>query len=359
MSIIIPSKNIYEILEHKTILDNSIGRISAEETNISKTSQSLDITNIAIFTEQQASVLFGIDPYLKLTKNPIIQTGSKIKDNAVINSTGKSSFDYFDLTIEISAQNYLDLSNIHARIKYNYRYGQYHSTTTGYGFDADSIGEFQSGTFDFSIGKISNPAYILGSRGVVPSVPLWVYMTPSSGSVNGVSKVTIELRIPYYFSVNTDGESKPDTFAMENVEIEIYGNVYSIEKTITNYGSGKTYNLPGNELTQAEATIGDLSRFQYMAQRITTDYAQGKETMVLRCSISDYYNQSGTKNISITGGKMLFAHYDEVLPMSFGADGKDIPMSYKKDGTPKTFRVLGTRKIYDGAVWQDLYLQEI
>ena len=56
---------------------------------------------------------------------------------------------------------------------------------------------------------------------------------------------------------------------------------------------------------------------------------------------------------------MCFRMYDEVLPMVYGADGKDYPMSKKKDGTPKTFKVLGTKIYFDGAVWQELFLQEI
>ena len=56
---------------------------------------------------------------------------------------------------------------------------------------------------------------------------------------------------------------------------------------------------------------------------------------------------------------MCFNEYDQVIPMVFGADGKDKPMSLYLDGTPKVFAVLGTKMYYDGAVWQELSLQEI
>lgn len=49
---------------------------------------------------------------------------------------------------------------------------------------------------------------------------------------------------------------------------------------------------------------------------------------------------------------------DVVIPMVYGANGVDKPMSKYKDGTPKKFKVLGTRIFYDGAVWQELTLQE-
>lgn len=91
-------------------------------------------------------------------------------------------------------------------------------------------------------------------------------------------------------------------------------------------------------------------------------YKRGKETATIRCSISDYYNyESGDKVISVDNstGKMCFEIGDKIIPMVYGADGNDYPMSRYQDGTPKVFQVLGTRNFYDGAVWQELYLQEL
>lgn len=90
-------------------------------------------------------------------------------------------------------------------------------------------------------------------------------------------------------------------------------------------------------------------------------YAKGKETATIRCSISDYYDyNSGNKVIAVDNstGQMSFVENDQVIPMVYGADGQDHPMSLNKDGTPKVFSVLGTKKYYNGAVWQELYLQE-
>ena len=56
--------------------------------------------------------------------------------------------------------------------------------------------------------------------------------------------------------------------------------------------------------------------------------------------------------------EMTFSMYDVVIPRVYGANGVDKPMSKYKDGTPKKFKVLGTRIFYDGAVWQELTLQE-
>ena len=56
---------------------------------------------------------------------------------------------------------------------------------------------------------------------------------------------------------------------------------------------------------------------------------------------------------------MSFKMYDQVIPMVYGADGKDRPMSKNQDGSPKVFQVLGSKIYYDGAVWQELSLQEV
>ena len=56
--------------------------------------------------------------------------------------------------------------------------------------------------------------------------------------------------------------------------------------------------------------------------------------------------------------KMTFHLHDEVIPYIMGADGKDKPMSVYADGSPKVFQVLSSKIFYDGAVWQELEIQE-
>ena len=100
---------------------------------------------------------------------------------------------------------------------------------------------------------------------------------------------------------------------------------------------------------------------QYDYSKTQRNYKSGKETATIRCSISDYYDyNSGDKLIAIDNStkKMSFDEGDQVIPMVYGADGQDHPMSLNKDGSPKIFSVLGTKKYYNGAVWQELYLQE-
>lgn len=85
----------------------------------------------------------------------------------------------------------------------------------------------------------------------------------------------------------------------------------------------------------------------FLSKCIKTKYENGKENATILCSIFD-----------IEEGKMAFSIGDQVIPMVFGADGRDRPMSRYNDGSPKVFNVVGRKMIYDGAVWQELTLQE-
>lgn len=101
----------------------------------------------------------------------------------------------------------------------------------------------------------------------------------------------------------------------------------------------------------------DLSKI--LAENVLSQYANGKETATLRCDINNYYDYtSNDKKIDITTSNMTFKEHDEVVPMVFGANNIDYPMSKNKNGTAKVFEVISVNMIYDGAVWQELTLLE-
>ena len=125
-------------------------------------------------------------------------------------------------------------------------------------------------------------------------------------------------------------------------------------KNIGNTVDIKYYNI---------TSVTTINANEFMSNNILSQYKKGKETAVLRCDISEYYNDDidGTLAISTkdTSKKMTFGINDEVIPMRFNYDGKDVPMSTKTNGNPKSFRVVGSNIIYDGAIWQEISLQEI
>lgn len=155
----------------------------------------------------------------------------------------------------------------------------------------------------------------------------------------------------------------------EELSITVYGNTVGIDLTDkTVYINGQTqkkvHSVEGNELMQTSNYLLDsgTKAIETMYGATQKEYALGKETATIRCSIGDYYEyDSGEKIISIDNStdKMSFKMYDQVIPMVYGADGKDRPMSLYQDGAPKVFQVLGSKIYYDGAVWQELSLQEV
>ena len=153
----------------------------------------------------------------------------------------------------------------------------------------------------------------------------------------------------------------------EEAQVTVYGNTIGI--SLTNgavvYGNGNSpYSIDQNELIQSTAKTYGISTTEYISRSILQGYKYGKETAVLKCSISDYFDENDELAISADGkvgstpDRMTFQNGDEVIPMVCGADGKDRPLS-QKNGEPKVFKVLGVKCFYDGAVWQEISLQEV
>ena len=153
----------------------------------------------------------------------------------------------------------------------------------------------------------------------------------------------------------------------KQVDITFYGNTFGIDlvdKTVKIGSGNHPFSIGGsNELLQTSNYINtvDCKAIDTDYDKTLTEYSNGKETATLLCSISDYYDESGNKVIAIDNStnKMCFRMYDIVEPYVFGANGQDKPLSKNKDGSPKQFQVLGVKPIYDGAVWQELTLQEV
>lgn len=237
-------------------------------------------------------------------------------------------------------------------------------------------------------------------------------------------------------------EGTTTKYTAKQLEITIYGNTVGIDLTdgTVTYGSGnKPYTMNGNELLQDSAKVGEIALSKHLGEKVLGQYARGKETATLLCSIGDYYDnvndiiavsEKGSKvdgyavtaradssfvnaimvetttpyprdvraevkyttisgsigivNIVLEKNKtsklysmlfveeiasveiisvealvpMSFQWHDEVIPYILGADGKDHPMSTNQNGSAKVFEVIGSNIFYDGAVWQELALQE-
>ena len=138
--------------------------------------------------------------------------------------------------------------------------------------------------------------------------------------------------------------------------ISLVGNYIVPEEITSTIGEGDSViSIPSNELIQDKNT--NLNKY---AREILTEYANGKETAKILCSIGEYYDENSDLLISTkTADKMTFEHYDKVVPMIRNGYGQDEAMSYNADGTAKVFEVVGVRVYSDGAVWQELTLREV
>lgn len=161
--------------------------------------------------------------------------------------------------------------------------------------------------------------------------------------------------------------NKGDTTVSGSVYVGTFGNPYLVYQwRYMSYLSGaEEYRFSAIETLPTSTCFVDTEKSEAYSQALANDilkaYKNGKETATILCSIADYYDEDNRLVISKSGttSKMSFHLYDEVIPYVYrGEYADDRPLSVYADGTPKRFTVIGTRIYYDGAVWQELTLQE-
>lgn len=173
--------------------------------------------------------------------------------------------------------------------------------------------------------------------------------------------------------VNTDGTIVLNGTANASQYIRLISNI-PIEKG-TYYLSGvDEYGGLGKYFLQTKKYLNNVSKgtFRDFGKGVVVEIDQDNMTynVELYCGKGQTFDNTVFKPMLTKGstpkaflpkGKnspMTFTEGDEVIPMKYGADGEDYYMSTKADGSPKVFKVLGTEKKYDGAVFQILTLQE-
>lgn len=159
------------------------------------------------------------------------------------------------------------------------------------------------------------------------------------------------------YSVRADGDNwiAAGATPITEMRLSITTNGLS-EKEQNDEGSDNVYYYSNDStFNQASNQFNDILRNEIIA-----DYHNGKETAIIRVSLNDYYDTDGNLALSISDGNlpMLFKNGDIVIPYVATPNG-DRPMSSNPDGTAKSFRVTGVTLISDGAIWQELQLQEV
>lgn len=492
MAIIIPSKNIYNINNPK-IRDNSLNAVTVKQTVVSPHNEFDTNVYNESFDAKKAATHYTQNPIPKDIKSNLVGSTELWQSYNVAVSSIIGSLKYVQKTIKIPilSDNYYINSlklgkdeNGSPNIKVSHR-GTIKKgsaigdvTLTGLSINNVSVG-VSNPTINTteenvlinyaSMSPITNPVQLSGSNIANVSISLALgnlseittanyvvengieYYMLSLSILSNLSIYKISLIDSYtlYFSTNTGSNTQTFTdlpvvyeeYIPDTIEVTFYGNTIgiSLDDGSVTYGSGNNpYSLEGNELIQNSAKVNNKSLTQHLADNILSQYNKGKETATLLCSISDYYDESGTLLIGIpkkqeysiyaeydnglgkstitiysygkyypfdlsvkieyqrnngnygtteiilasgttensqtlllaqlqsvrvvsvvANVRMNFKLHDKVIPMINNSDGYDKPLSYYEDGTPKVFDVVGSNIIYDGAVWQELTLQEV
>lgn len=157
----------------------------------------------------------------------------------------------------------------------------------------------------------------------------------------------------FYYALNSDTNDGGNRIWVGDININIKAKKVNIEDKHSS-SDNTVFSNEYSELDQSNS--GFIKSYE---NEINSSYKNGKETAEIKCSVKDYYDDSGNLIISNStqDKKAFFEIGDIVIPYVASPNG-DVPMSTNLDGTAKKFLVTGVGVIGDGALWQNLTIQE-
>ena len=390
MAIIIPSKNIYE-KNHNKIRDNVIDNIEIDGTEVVPDNHYEEVVYSTSFpnTDNRKSVIYDkiVNVYPDATQTYIDWSGSFYT----------ATFYYYDIEITIPKEkgnSYIE-KIFNGEKQDDKEYPTVGVSYIGYKITKEASGTITnkhgSGSSTASITSIGSPTQTDLGQLSFPISGTTINNLPAPSNIKNETSFDITahenhftvkchilsrivhiytsgaVRSGIYDSPNIPITGKIEEYETQSVQLTFYGNTIGIDlvdKTVKIGSGNHPFSIGGsNELLQTSNYLNtvDCKAIDKDYKKTLTEYSNGKETATLLCSISDYYDDSGNKVIAVDNStnRMCFRMYDIVEPYVFGANGQDKPLSKNKDGSPKQFQVLGVKPIYDGAVWQELTLQEV
>lgn len=374
MPIVIPSKNIFQ-KENQKVINNRIDKISVEENIVGFETKEFHNFSVKMLTEENAKLLWI--GYLQYSN----YFGAMEVDN--VSYSGMTSINNVYsavININLKSDKYIYTPSINVNLSMSYKRGEGYEKTSSTRpaiYSNDLMSDTQ--TVSVSDLKIDDQKPVVSSSNGVPISYCKLSSNPSVASVKRTKRITLTLLVPLYYNpIYNERTNRQDSIVFTDLQVSVKGDEFSFEKTTQQYGSGtKNEEIYSNEYFQLynkDETIdnyprgtyfnsskGEVSVSEYLSEKIISEYKEGKETATIRCSVSDYYTENGSISISTKkrNYRMSFNIGDEVIPMIYGDNRRDYPMSLYKDGSQKVFRVVGLKFIYDGAVWQELTLQEV
>jgi hypothetical protein len=340
MAIVIPSKNIYE-LDNNKIRSNIIKSVGST------------INNTSVYFDENA---FTYSPEISISENPY---NISVMDR-------RCEQWYMDIYYVFKPN--ISIKNISLSIQYKTIVNRLVSFKTIQQSVLESQNPIKesldlSGASFFDFETNSVPELYLIDVDTYPkdfSVPIKIEQISGNAYILS-GKIRVKTTTAYNGSGGTSFEGNYEESILDSVVIKIKGDAVSVDEVSKIYPESSDKSdivLNTNELFQETTKTHGEPTWSYISRNVIDKYKNGKETATLRCSISDYYDENGEKVIDIKGERKSFHIQDKVIPMVYGADGKDQPMSKIGVSEPKVFEVVGSKIFYDGAVWQTITIQE-
>lgn len=398
MSIIIPSASIYD-KENQKVIKNDYSRISIKNDNIKESTgnYSINITNYSVEKDDDGNVTGITDVFYdalgedSFYNNRVDETYRRLRYVGAYIAKGEHLLDLATVKISSISINCLRVYYTDSSRTTIHSYGderilseedvtlKFPTGLQGGGYSADQfVSQTDGKLYDehdlaFSLARWHNYKR--------PNLSL-IYYYWGDFSTTSLSRRLFSDYLLVFFgfvsSYDTDigavGGNDHTGYARDfitSISITVEARKLEKEDNVQYSGDDNTrpFEMSESSLlttqTYMQGESGKVQLAEWLVNRAYKNYKEGIETATIRCSLVDYYNSDGALEISPTNysadnanTRMMFSVGDIVIPYVATPNG-DRPMSSKPDGTPKEFLVTGATLISDGAVWQELQLQEV
>ena len=290
MSIIIPSKSIYNKKNEK-VINNVIKGVSGEIPITTKQEQTFFSLNWQPYTLQAG---FGGD--YTANDNP---NNFEIKS---ITSYWLNNKEYYRFNISIENQQFIDVQNLRFNISAEYSFSEgftKHSKTLSVSKVVDKI-LFTDYFFESQRPNENELIELVPANENVPRLDFFVRIddTYSNKNRQPQKKKDFVVIVATYSWREAEQGGEYAECHITSLNFNIVGNnFYFNEKTSVSYGdTNKKYNLPSNELLISENKGTPM--YERLANIVIKEYNYGKETATIRASIGEYYLEDSTLAIS-------------------------------------------------------------
>ena len=360
MATVITATQIYEIIQNNKIIDNVVDKINGEEDSINTETNQTSLMITAFDTDGNfLSDVQNVSENIKLTPYIYGPIGPDEIDEY-------SWYYWVICDIELNANSfYFQLNN---NLPYPNLYMSF-NVPIAIGLEPN---DWSSISFSENVGVQGNITTKNGMKKFV-YIENEDNMNFQGSRVQSIyiiineyttTKISARLYVPAGWIArehNTIDSSVTMYEINGSMSLQINTPIYEVESNEVSNGNGiKDFDIETNEFYQTGTIYNGTNIFQNNSQNIIDEWSKGKETATLKCSIGEYYDESGNLVISTKNNDlpMTFNIRDLVIPYIPTARGGTEPMSIRTDGKAKIFQVTQVRPYFDGACWQEIMLQE-